>query len=149
MLGKALAEGIASNPYVHQADVVVPVPLSTYRRRDRGFNQSEQLAHAVAVELDKTLVVDGLRRTRKTKPQAQLASPAKRAANVTGAFAVDNRAAIAGKRVLLVDDVITTGATVASCAEALHTAPVASVVVAALAHPFRTQNDADHMPWDI
>jgi predicted amidophosphoribosyltransferase len=51
--------------------------------------------------------------------------------------------------VLLVDDVITTGATVASCAEALHTAPVASVVVAALAHPFRTQNDADHMPWDI
>jgi ComF family protein len=149
MLGQALAEGIASNPFVRHTDVVVPVPLSTYRQRDRGFNQSEQLAHAVAVELGKTLVIDGLRRTRNTKPQAQLDSPDKRAANVARAFAVDNRAAIAGKRVLLVDDVITTGATVKACAETLRAASVGGVVVAALAHPFRTHDSADQPPWDI
>lgn len=149
LLGQALAEGIKENLFIRQTDVVVPVPLSTYRRRDRGFNQSEQLAHAVATRLGKPLVIDGLRRTRNTKPQAQLDSPNKRAENVAGAFAVDNRAAVAGKRVLLVDDVVTTGATVTACAEALHAAPVDSVVIAALAHPFRSHDDTHQPQWDI
>lgn len=149
LLGQILAEGVAGNQFAVETDVVIPVPLSALRQQDRGFNQSEQLASAVATHLGKPLAVDGLRRTRNTQPQARLGSPEQRAANVAGAFEVDNLAVVAGKRVLLIDDVITTGATVSECARALREAGASSVVVAALAHPFRTPSDREDLPLDI
>lgn len=95
-------------------DAVVPVPLHRSRLRRRGFNQAELLARGVAAGLN-TPVSDKLRSVRRTRDQVDL-SAAERRANVEGAFAVRER--VRG-RILLVDDVFTTGATTSECAETL------------------------------
>jgi len=91
-------------------DVVVPVPLARGRLAARGFDQAGELARAMGGR-----VVHALARVRETPPQE--GGPAERAANVRGAFQL--RAAVAGRRVLLVDDVMTTGATAGACARVL------------------------------
>lgn len=95
-------------------DAVVPVPLHRSRLRRRGFNQAELLARGVAARLNAP-VSDTLRSVRRTRDQVEL-SAAERRANVEGAFAVRER--VRG-RILLVDDVFTTGATASECAETL------------------------------
>ena len=95
-------------------DAVVPVPLHRSRLRRRGFNQAELLARGVAAGLDAP-VFDTLEAVRRTRDQVELTA-AERRANVEGAYAVRGR--VRG-RVLLVDDVFTTGATMSSCAETL------------------------------
>ena len=95
-------------------DAVVPVPLHRSRLRRRGFNQAELLARGVAAGMNAP-VSDTLRVVRKTRDQVEL-SAAGRRSNVEGAYAV--RGGARGK-ILLVDDVFTTGATASSCAETL------------------------------
>jgi competence protein ComFC len=95
-------------------DAVVPVPLHRSRLRRRGFNQAELLARGVAAAINVS-VSDTLQVVRKTRDQVEL-SAAERRANVEGAYAV--RGGARG-RILLVDDVFTTGATMSSCAETL------------------------------
>jgi competence protein ComFC len=95
-------------------DAVVPVPLHRSRLRRRGFNQAELLARGVAAGLNAPFS-DTLRAVRKTRDQVEL-SAAERRANVAGAFVVRERAR---GRVLLVDDVFTTGATTSECAQTL------------------------------
>jgi competence protein ComFC len=95
-------------------DAVVPVPLHRSRLRRRGFNQAELLARGVAAGLNAP-VSDKLRSVRRTRDQVEL-SAAERRANVEGAFAARER--VWGK-ILLVDDVFTTGATTSECAEIL------------------------------
>jgi ComF family protein len=96
------------------ADVAVPVPLHPSRRRERGFNQAEDLARHVGLPS-----VAALRRVRRTPAQADLPA-AKRHGNVKGAFVlVRHRQSISGKIVVLIDDVSTTGATLDACAIAL------------------------------
>lgn len=104
------------------ADVVVPVPLHASRRRARGFNQADDLARAIGLP-----VVYALRRVRATADQVQL--PAiERHRNVRDAFAVTRRIdRLAGRVVVLVDDVRTTGATLDACARALKQAGVGEV----------------------
>lgn len=104
-----------------RADVVVPVPLHFRKERMRGFNQ----ARALADELDLPLL-DVLRRTRHTPSQTGL-SASERRANVAGAFALRRNTDAAGLRVVLVDDVSTTGATMEACAEVLRSAGAADV----------------------
>ncbi|HET7698122.1 MAG TPA: ComF family protein [Vicinamibacterales bacterium] len=96
------------------ADAVVPVPLHSSRQRTRGFNQARALAERVGLPL-----IDGLVRVRRTTAQADLPA-ARRHANVDGAFALAVAASeIAGRVIVLVDDVCTTGATLNACAAPL------------------------------
>ncbi len=99
------------------AEVVVPVPLHPLRLASRGFNQAALLAAHVARALGARHEPLALRRTRDTGAQAEL-DRAARLRNVAGAFEVRRPRGLAGRRVLLVDDVRTTGATLAACAAA-------------------------------
>jgi ComF family protein len=113
-------------------DAVVPVPLHPARLAERGFNQAELLAAPCARAWGRPLVTGALVRTRPTRPQTEL-DATERGTNVAGAFAVRRPAALAGRRVLLVDDVLTTGATARAAARALRDGGAAAVSVLVLA----------------
>ncbi len=114
------------------ADLVAPVPLSGLRRRTRGFNQAEALARALGRELRLPVRPRALERRRHTPPQARSADAEERRRNVAGAFVCRERG-VADRRVLLVDDVTTTGATLDACASALKEAGARSVWALAFA----------------
>jgi ComF family protein len=116
-------------------DSVLPVPLHCDRLAERGFNQAEALAREVANTLRLPLIADGLARVRMTEQQARLDARA-RAENMRGAFRWQGAAP--PRRILLVDDVLTTGATMGACAEALRAAGAEMVYGLALA---RSRND--------
>ncbi len=109
-------------------DWVVPVPLYPVRRRARGFNQSALLGKSLARRMGVIYNDKQVRRVRPTVTQTGLTAP-QRAANVSGAFRAALFSRLNGKRILLVDDVMTTGATVNACAEALKKGGAASVHV--------------------
>lgn len=116
-----------------QADVIVPVPLYESRLKSRGFNQSMLLALIVGESLGLPVEEQALVRTRYTAAQHNLGLEARRQ-NVSGAFAPGTGiAAVRGKRVILLDDIITTGATMQSCADVLRDAGVAEVYCLAVA----------------
>jgi len=106
--------------------VLVPVPLHPRRRRERGFNQSELLAHAIGRRAGLRVAAETLVRRTDTAPQTGL-SRAGRRSNVAGAFAVRHRGSVSGRVTVLVDDVVTTGATARACAKALKAAGAAEV----------------------
>ncbi len=117
-------------------DAIAPVPLHWLRRWHRGFNQSELLAREIAARTGLP-VVRALRRTRATSPQAGL-SRTRRRLNVASAFFPARHAGrLTGKRVLLVDDVMTTGSTAAACAFALKRAGVKRVALLTVARADR------------
>ncbi len=118
-MGGLLAEAVRNQGL--EADVIVPVPLSGMRKRTRGYNQAEALATALGLELGLPVAPKALVRRRHTPPQALRADADARRANVAGAFVARPRI-IAGRSVLLVDDVATTGATLSACAAALREA---------------------------
>jgi ComF family protein len=128
-LGNHLGSLVFSHRENHNWDAVVPVPLHWTRKWSRGFNQSLLLAEAVS----KTLgipVLPALRRTKRTQDQTKL-SREKRLANVCGAFRVI--ADVRGKKLLLLDDVSTTGATLEECRKILKEAAAAEISAAVVA----------------
>ena len=129
----ALAGWMASagRDLLAEADLVAPVPLHWRRLLRRRYNQSAELARRIGGIAGRPVVPDLLVRRRATAPQA--GSRDARAANQAGAFALARRRTVAGRRVLLVDDVLTTGATLSGCAEALRGAGAAGVDVLVLA----------------
>jgi ComF family protein len=121
------------------ADALIPVPLHPARLRERGYNQAAEIARTVAAELGIPLHVHGIRRRKATASQSTLRL-AERRANVAGAFAVQRT--YAGLRVALVDDVITTGATVNALAAAVRSAGAASVVAWAIARTLEQEKQS-------
>jgi ComF family protein len=118
MMGQWMAR--AGRELLKDADALVPVPLHWRRLWSRRFNQSAALAGAIAQTTDVPVLHDTLRRVRATPQQVGL-SKTERADNVQGAFKVppSQKAEVAGRRLVLVDDVLTSGATVDTCARAL------------------------------
>lgn len=113
-------------------DAIVPVPLHRARLAERGFNQAELLAAPCARQWELPFLTRALVRTRPTRPQTEL-DPAARRTNVAGAFAVARPREVAGRRLLVVDDVLTTGATAVAVARTLREGGAAAVGVLVLA----------------
>ncbi|HKM69823.1 MAG TPA: ComF family protein [Stellaceae bacterium] len=119
------------------ADLLVPVPLHWTRLFQRRYNQAALLAHAVRAAGGPDVAADWLVRRRRTPAQGHL-GPTARERNVRGAFAMRGRRSVAGKRVVIIDDVMTTGATVHECARVLKRAGAVSVGVLTLARALRS-----------
>ncbi|MCZ6904951.1 MAG: ComF family protein [Acidobacteria bacterium] len=141
-LGRLLGDAYRFHEEVQQCRLVVPVPLHRARKRERGFNQAEALAAGVARSLGLSLNSGILHRIRPTPPQTGLSYGARRR-NVQGAFEVRGRS-LRGQPVLLVDDVMTTGATAHACAMRLKQAGAEKVLVLTLARaePLVWERDA-------
>jgi ComF family protein len=125
-----LAERVANAP----CDAIIPLPLHPVRLRERGFNQSAEIAKALGARLNVPVDRSNVLRTRATPPQAELPHRA-RHKNVRGAF--ECRADFTGKRLLLIDDVMTTGATANECARVLKIHGAATVTVAVIARALK------------
>ncbi|MEO1206320.1 MAG: ComF family protein [Pseudomonadota bacterium] len=125
---------IAGADLLADADIIMPVPLHRWRIFTRRFNQSALLGRDLAKTHKPVYAPDLLRRIRRTKPQVGL-SQAQRRGNLAGAFHIKTSAKVRldGKRILLVDDVITTGATANACAKVLKNAGASAVDILALA----------------
>jgi len=125
-LGKLMAEGwLQLTPGSLEPDIIIPIPLRPKRQRKRGYNQATLLARELAARLERPVVEDALIRTRATAPQVDL-NIQERRDNVRGAF-VCRTTGPSGKRVLLVDDVYTTGSTLESAAAALRSVGARSI----------------------
>lgn len=113
-------------------DVITWAPLSARRKRERGYDQAYLLADSAARALG-TRAYPLLRKIRHTAAQSGLEADAQRRSNVQGVYSVPDPAAVAGKRILVVDDIVTTGSTLTSCAQALREAGAVDVLCAAAA----------------
>ena len=133
--GRMLAMRIQTE-YPDGFDVLTWVPISALRRFTRGYDQVELLAEVVGEELGMTPLAT-LKKIRHNRSQSSIAGFAKRRANVLGVYRVENPQQVRGKRILLLDDVITTGATAGECARMLLTAGAKEVhcgCIAAASH---------------
>ena len=99
--------------------IVIPVPLSSKRKRERGFNQSEFIAKTFAKNLDLTVVNNAVKRIKHSAPQSLSESKASRYENIKGAYLVIDTKAIEGKNIIVIDDVVTTGSTLLSLTDSL------------------------------
>jgi ComF family protein len=131
----------AGRELLDEADLLVPVPLHRRRLLARGYNQAGLLAQAVARVAGVPVVPDLLRRVRPTAPQQGLGPEARRDNVRAAAFRVNawQAARLEGRRVVLVDDVLTTGATVDACVQVLHRGGAAGVDVLTLARVVRAE----------
>ncbi len=142
ILGMALADHLREECayerlFSRKSICIVPIPLSAERLRERGFNQSERIAQHAQSEIspESACVCSGvLVRVIHTEHQTRMDAREARAQNIRGCFAVADVAAIRGRRVILIDDVITTGATMREAREALLDAGARSVACVAIAH---------------
>ena len=130
LLARALGMEMArALPRGYRPDLVIDVPLHRTRRRERGYNQAAVLADALAEAIAAPRLVGALSRPRATRSQARL-GPAERRSNMAGAFRVERAAALEGRSILLVDDVLTTGATLESALDALAAAGAVATGIA-------------------
>ena len=121
-------------------DILTWVPISRQRKWKRGYDQVQLIAEAVGQELDIT-PISTLVKIRNNRPQSSLGKAAQRRANVLGAYKVADGVSVKGKKILLLDDILTTGATAGECARMLLTAgakEVSCAAVAAASHPEKT-----------
>ena len=129
--GRLLADCIRAN-LRGQYDLISWVPLSRERLRERGYDQAMLLAQAAALELQ-DVAVSTLDKVRNAEKQSGVGSPEKRRANISGAYRVADSELIEGRRILLIDDIVTTGATLSECARTLLEGGAAEVLCATVA----------------
>ncbi len=118
---------------IHQFDCLMPIPLSITRLRERGFNQSQLLAEKIANAFDLPLSLNNFCRSRHTKSQTLLFSQKERWTNIHGAFRIKHSNQLLNKNILLIDDLLTTGATASEAARTLKNSGAKTVGVLTLA----------------
>ena len=111
---------------------LIPIPISSFKKRWRGYNQSEEIAKQLSISLKIPILTNNLIKIKKTEPQSNL-SKIQRIENVKNVFEIKNAQEIQGKRIFLVDDVFTTGATMEECARVLKNAGARNVFGIAIA----------------
>jgi ComF family protein len=143
LLGETLAPFVAEELAerqmigVFEAPLVIPIPLHTTRERERGFNQSERIALAMIQHLPDTPLLlhrHVLIRIKRTQSQARTTSRQERLQNMIDAFKVQDPASVTGRHIILIDDVVTTGATLRAAEDALLEAGAHEVLCVAVAH---------------
>lgn len=131
-LGESYGKDLLQSAFIKDVDVVIPVPLHKRKKRKRGFNQSEIFAKGLSKAMQIPCDTKTLVRTTASKTQTKK-SRFKRWENVKEIFAITDTVSLKGKHILLVDDVITTGATIEACVNQLLTISDVKISVAALA----------------
>lgn len=117
-------------------NLITWVPLSKERLTERGYDQAMLIAMATALDLG-DVAVETLRKKTHTDPQSSNGGLSERKANISGAYELTDPELVCGKKILIIDDIVTTGATVSECARILREGGAASVYCASLAHSFR------------
>ncbi|MCL5268264.1 MAG: ComF family protein [Bacteroidetes bacterium] len=132
--GLFIAKKIVDDTKLSMCDILAPVPLHPARKRERGYNQSELIAERLSNELQVRHEPDLLRRVRHTQSQTMFDAEGRKR-NIAGAFSIADRflGEVKGKKILLVDDVITTGSTIKECAGVLRVNGASEVYGAAAA----------------
>lgn len=133
LLGRVYGRELASNNFDKQYDVIIPIPLHPSKQKKRGYNQSAEFAKGLSVSLQVEYKIDAVHRTTITETQTRK-TKLKRWENVSEVFEVSIKEVVKGKRILLVDDVITTGATVEACGQILLGAGCSQLSIASIAY---------------
>ncbi len=131
-LGKWLGEKLAQNPDYQKIDVVIPVPLHKKRLRERGYNQVKKFGIEIAEKLNASYIDSVLKKNSYHKKQSKH-NKGSRWINISETFGIQNESLVANKHILLVDDIITTGATIEACIEALKAIPNIKISIATMA----------------
>jgi ComF family protein len=134
-LGKLLASELLKSDYSN-IDVIIPVPLTKKKLKQRGYNQSEYIAKGIAELLDKPVITDALIRQTSKGSQTQK-NRYERWLNTEDHFKITNAESLSNKHILLVDDIITTGATLEACASVIFNATPVKISIASLAYAMR------------
>lgn len=133
LLGKTLGEEWRKAPICSEADLIIPVPLHPRKRRNRAYNQAEKIAEGLAKAIDKPVIADQLIRQVYKSSQTK-EHRFNRWQQVKSVFSLKDGTALRGKHILLVDDVVTTGATLEACLSAMKDIPGARFSVLTLAY---------------
>ncbi|MEL6864495.1 MAG: phosphoribosyltransferase family protein, partial [Bacteroidota bacterium] len=131
-LGQLYGKMLLESPYFKGIDVIIPVPLHPRKQKKRGYNQSDWFAKGLSESMNCPWYAHGLQRIHMANSQTQK-SRLERLVNVSQAFEVKNRALLEGKHILLVDDVLTTGATLEACSEKILQIPQTQLSLATIA----------------
>ncbi len=130
-LGQVMAKEMSAAAFFDDIDLIIPVPLAPNRQRERGYNQSEMIARGIAEVCGKPLVIDALRRRNFTESQTSK-DRWERNENVAHVFSLHHCDKLCCTHILLVDDIVTTGATICACANLLEQVEGVKISVAAV-----------------